>query len=234
MLPILNIPKSITNTAVFVLFFLFAWFAPVHGQNCGTIYYGSTDGDLLNGSCTLGLQTPSIGKECASCVVKNQPGFRDFFVNNGLGSCNNQQIINYWAHGGIEGGPHNFYEGDVTMSVCNCSCAKELANPNTDYGNGIIVPTIRPTLIPTTVTTPTVISIPTAITTPKSLPSPTAEIIKTELNVSSLNINIPVQDNTQENTPKITFPKINIKENLATIIQFFTSIFTRFFKEASF
>ena len=227
MLPILNIPKSITNTVVFVFFFLFALF-PVYGQ------YGTADGDLLSGSeCTIGLQNPSISKECASCNVKKMQGFRDFFVNNGMGQCNNQQIMNYWVHGGMgAAGPHNFYEGDVTMSVCNCSCAKELANPNIDYGTTPPTPTRRPTLVPTTVPTavptPTTIPIPTAVFIPTAVP--TLEIIKTKFKVSSLTINTPIQNN----TPKIIFPKLNIKKKSTAIIQFFISIFARFFKEASF
>lgn len=238
-LPIFNISKSITNTAVFVFFFLFAWFTQVYGQNCGTTYYGSTPGDVLNDSCTLGLQTPSIGRECASCVVKNQPGFRDFFVSIGYSKCSNRQIVNYWAHGGIEGGPHNFYQGDVTMSVCNCSCAKELANPNTDYGGETVIPTRQPTLIPTTIPIPTAVIIPTIVPTSKSLPSPTAAgIISTNFKVSSLTINAPAQDSAQNNslnnTLKINLPKFDIKERLITVMEFFTSIFARFFKEASF
>lgn len=241
MLPILNIPKSITNTAVFVFFFLFA-LLPVYGQ------YGTADGDLLSGTeCTIGLQNPSISKECASCNVKNMPGFRDFFVNNGMGQCNNLQIMNYWVHGGMgAAGPHNFYEGDIAPNICKSVCACELADRNTDCSNKevSIVPTTKPTLIPTRIPTtpptptrrptliPTDIPIPTTVFIPTAVP--TLEIIKTKFKVSSLTINTPIQNNAQDNTPKIIFPKLNIKEKSTAIIQFFTSIFTRFFKEASF
>ena len=241
-LPILNIPKSITNTAVFVFFFLFA-LLPVYGQ------YGTADGDLLSGSeCTIGLQNPSISKECASCNVKNMPGFRDFFVNNGMGQCNNLQIMNYWVHGGMgAAGPHNFYEGDIAPHICKSVCACELADRNADCGDNTAatiapttkptliptriptippIPTIRPTLIPTTVSIPTTVFFPTAV--------PTLEIIKTKFKVSSLTINTPIQNNAQDNTPKIIFPKLNIKEKSTAIIQFLTSIFVLFFKEASF
>lgn len=242
MLPILNIPKSITNTAVFVFFFLFT-LLPVYGQ------YGTADGDLLSGSeCTIGLQNPSISKECASCNVKNMPGFRDFFVNNGMGQCNNLQIMNYWVHGGMgAAGPHNFYEGDIAPHICKSVCACELADRNADCGDkaaATTAPTTKPTLIPTRIPTtpptptrrptliPTDIPIPTTIFFPTAVP--TLEIIKTKFKVSSLTINTPIQNNTQDNTPKIIFPKLNIKEKSTAIIQFLTSVFARFFKEASF
>jgi len=239
MLPILNIPKSITNVTVFIFFFLFILFVPVYGQSCGTIFYGTADGDLLNGAqCTAGLQTPSISKECASCNVKNMPGFRDFFIGSGMGNCNNLQIMNYWVHGGIgPDGPRNFYYGDIGPGICKCACACELSDHNADCSNEEVatVPTIKPTLIPTRI--PTIPLIPTTISTPTVAPiraSPTAGSAGTNFNVSSLNINVPIQNNVQDNTPKITFPKINIKENLTNVWQFFTSMFTRFFQEASF
>ena len=158
MLPILNIQKSITNIVILVFFFLPVPFAPVFAQSCGTPYYGTADGDLLSGDgCTIGLQSPSISKECASCNVKNMPGFRDFFVGSGMGQCNNQQIINYWAHGGIgAAGPHNYYEGDIGPGICKCVCACELADRNANCGDSVptAVPTIKPTLIPTSIPTP--------------------------------------------------------------------------------
>ncbi len=232
-LPILNIPKSITNTAVFVFFFLFA-LLPVYGQ------YGTADGDLLSGTeCTIGLQSPSISKECASCNVKNMPGFRDFFVNNGMGQCNNLQIMNYWVHGGMgAAGPHNFYEGDIAPHICKSVCACELADRNADCGDN--KPTLIPTRIPTIPPTPTIqptfiptdVPIPTTVFFPTTVP--TIEIIKTKFKVNSLTINTPIQNNAQDNTPKIIFPKLNIKEKSTAIIQFLTSIFVLFFKEASF
>lgn len=180
MFPIFNIQKSIANIIVVAVLFLFVFLVPISTYACEKTYFGSTDGDLISGTgCSLGLQTPSIGKECASCVVANQPGFRDFFVNSGNGNCNNRQIINYWAHGGIERGPHNFYEGDVTMSVCNCSCARELANPTVDYGESgpTKTPTSLPipTVLPTSIPLPTMFSPTTAIPTqepPYNQPSP--------------------------------------------------------------
>ncbi|MBI5123331.1 hypothetical protein HZA75_05740 [Candidatus Roizmanbacteria bacterium] len=227
--------SSITNTAVFVFFFLLALLAPVYGQ------YGTADGDLLSGTeCTIGLQSPSISKECASCNVKNMPGFRDFFVNNGMGQCNNLQIMNYWVHGGMgAAGPHNFYEGDIAPHICKSVCACELADRNADCGDSTaatIAPTTKPTLIPTRIptipptptrrptfiptTVPTVVPIPTTVFFPTAVP--TIKIIKIN--------NTPIQNN----TPKIIFPKLNIKEKSTAFIRFFTSIFVLFFKEASF
>lgn len=261
MLPILNIQKSITNIVILVFFFLLAQFSPVFAQSCGTPYYGTADGDLLSGAgCTIGLQSPSISKECASCNVKNMPGFRDFFVNNGMGQCNNLQIMNYWVHGGMgAAGPHNFYEGDIAPHICKCVCTCELADRNANCADSVptTVPTTKPTLIPTSIPTPIPTMtpeptlqptlIPTVAPQEDSSPTPYYEAPVTNIPEPSQPDALPFPTEKQLKTstfmfnwpkfnilPKITLPDLDLGGKSAVVIRFFTSIFDNFFKEASF
>ncbi len=187
------------------------------------------------------------------------PGISDFFVGSGMGQCNNQQIINYWAHGGIgAAGPHNFYEGDIAPHICKCVCSCELADRNANCGDNVptVVPTTKPTLIPTSIPTP----IPTM--TPEPTPLPTLiPTVAPEAPTSPVYYETPVPSVTEPSQqeilpsptekvtqtsnflinwpkfnllPKITLPNLDLGGKSAVVIRFFTSIFDNFFKEASF
>lgn len=216
-----------------------------------------TTGDERSGDgCSLNTK-PQVSRECASCITANQPGFREWWDSVGQSACNNVQIVSNWRQMEPDG-KRNFYHGHTTEkgSPCECYCARELANPNVDYGNNPL--TQLPTLTPPVPTTTLPLSPTQKPSAPFRLPSIIYEPSPTLLPIPSPTAfeeeppTISVADPTlpPQNTPVPTFtpdipykqlPNGQISQNTtvifnvtAKIIEFGMEILNNFLKETDY
>lgn len=158
-----------------------------------------TNGDERSGDgCSLNTK-PEVSRECASCITAHQPGFREWWDSVGQGACNNVQIVSNWRQMEPDG-KRNFYHGHTTEkgSPCECYCARELANPEVDYGNSPL-----PELPTSTPPAPTITTLPLSPTQKPSAPFRLPSII---YEPSPTLLPIPSPTTFEEEPPTINVP----------------------------
>lgn len=61
---------------------------------------GAGDGAPTGGgSCNLSNLDPDVG-DCGTCIIGKSPGTKQFLIDNGFGSCADNQMSSHWCNGG--------------------------------------------------------------------------------------------------------------------------------------